>query len=139
QLEPPRAEAVPHTEPIVEGAARHQTFDLVTRAIERCANITPWVLVLDDLHRADSASLELLSQRVDEIGHMRVLVVATIRNVLGRPGQPVGTHLPYVLGHHNCERIPLERLSEQAVKTYVAGLLGKPDEGLGQIVFERSE
>lgn len=139
KLEPPRALAELHAQPIVEGAARHHTFDLVTRAIGRCASVSPWVLVLDDLHRADSASLELLSQLVDEIGQMRVLVVATLRNVRGRPGHPLESHLPHVLGHRNCERITLERLSEQAVRAYVAGWLGPQADDLGKVVFERSE
>jgi DNA-binding winged helix-turn-helix (wHTH) protein/tetratricopeptide (TPR) repeat protein len=136
KLEPSRAHSTLH---VVEGAARHHTFDLVTRAIGRCANVSPWVLVLDDLHRADSASLELLSQVVDEIGQMRVLVVATLRNVRGRPGHPLESHLPYVLSHRNCERITLERLSEQAVQAYVTAWLGPQAADLGKVVFERSE
>jgi DNA-binding winged helix-turn-helix (wHTH) protein len=126
------ATALPH-------ATRHRSFDLFSEAFARAAEEVAWVLVLDDLHRADAASLELLSYLIDEIAQRRILIVATLRNgSQGRPPRP-DTHLPYVLGHRNCERIVLDRLREPDVALYVAAVLDDGDGRLARAVFTKSE
>ena len=128
------------TQPLnFEGTARHLTFEAIAQAFVRAAHEAPWLLVLDDLHRADGASLELLGQLIDELAHARILIVATLRHTPGRPAPRPDTDLPYVLAHRNCERIALERLSEQEVVSYVASAIDDPDERLGRVVFEKSE
>ena len=121
------------------GAARHQSFDVFARAFSRAAASTPTVLVLDDLHRADAGSIELLSYLADEIARSRILVVATLRHPPGRSAPRPETQLPYVLGHRNCERIALLRLHEEDVAEYVAAQFDDADGRLGRAVFEKSE
>jgi len=137
RLEDTKREETDHLD--FTGAARHQTFEAIGQAFALAANDVPWVLVLDDLHRADGASLELLGQLVDEIAHTRLLLVVTLRHTPGRPAPRPDTHLPYVLAHRNCERIALERLREEDVLSYVAASIDNPDERLGKAVFARSE
>jgi len=120
------------------GPARHPGFDAILRSFVLAAEQTPWVLVLDDLHRADAASLELLSLLLDEIARSSILVIATLRHTQGRAPRPE-THLPQVLGHRNCERITLDRLRADDVATYVAAVLEDPDGSLGRSVFAKSE
>lgn len=122
-----------------EGATRHRTFEAIAQAFVRAAQDAPWLLVLDDLHRADGASLELLGQLVDELAHARILIVATLRHSPGRPSPRAETHLPYVLAHRNCERIALERLSESEVVSYVGSVIDDPDARLGRAVYAKSE
>ncbi|MEY4509880.1 MAG: hypothetical protein RLZZ450_2002 [Pseudomonadota bacterium] len=122
-----------------EGAARHRTFEAIAQAFVRAAQDAPWLLVLDDLHRADGASLELLGQLVDELAHARILIVATLRHSPGRPSPRTDTHLPYVLAHRNCERIALERLSESEVVSYLGSVIDDPDARLGHAVYAKSE
>jgi len=121
------------------GAARHQSFDVFARAFAKAAVDMPTVLVLDDLHRADAASIELLSFLADEIARSRILIVATLRHAPGRRAPRPETQLPYVLGHRNCERIALARLHEEDVARYVAAQLDDADGRLGRAVFEKSE
>jgi DNA-binding winged helix-turn-helix (wHTH) protein len=116
-------------------AGKHRIFDAITRLFTLAAEHTPCVLVLDDLHRADSASLELLRYWIDELPRRRVLVLATMR----KPLAPANPHLAHVLGHRNCERIALERLNESEVRAYVGALLDDPDGRLGRAVAEKSE
>ncbi len=118
---------------------RHHSFDLFARAFARAAEEAPWVLVLDDLHRADAASIELLGYLVDEIAHLRIMIVATLRHAPGRRSPRPDTHLPYVLGHRNCDRIALERLRESDVAAYVTALADDVDGELARTVFAKSE
>ncbi|MET0341306.1 MAG: AAA family ATPase [Polyangiales bacterium] len=109
------------------------------RAILSAAEVTPLVLVFEDLHRADAASLEVLSLLVDEIGHARVLVLATLRESLGERSRRAVTALPYVLGHSNTARVAIKRLPEPEVLEYVAAALDDHDEKLGRAVYEKSQ
>jgi DNA-binding winged helix-turn-helix (wHTH) protein/tetratricopeptide (TPR) repeat protein len=119
--------------------ARHRSFELFARAFSEAAKESAWVLVLDDLHRADAASLELLGYLIDEVAHERILIVATLRHASGRRSPRPGTHLPYVLGHRNCERIALERLRERDVASYLAPLIDDLDGRLASAVYAHSE
>lgn len=119
--------------------ARRRSFDKVMRALMQSARRAPLLMVLDDLHRADAASIELLSALVDQVARTSMLVVATLRTAAGgKPPRPE-THLPYVLGHRNCQRIILEPLSEPDVRAYVAALLDDHEGRLGKAVFGKSE
>jgi DNA-binding winged helix-turn-helix (wHTH) protein len=120
-------------------AERHELFEAMARELTAAAEQTPWLLVLEDLHRADAASLELLSHLLDEIARTRILVVATVRHT--RPRAPLlpETHLPRILGHRNSERIALERLQPLDVAAYVDALLDDPDGSLSRAVFDKSE
>jgi DNA-binding winged helix-turn-helix (wHTH) protein len=120
-------------------ATRHRSFDLFTEAFAHAAEERPWLLVLDDLHRADAGSLELLSYLIEEIAHLGILVVATLRHAPGRRAPRADTHLPYVLGHRNCERIVIERLREQDVAAYVSAVCEDADGQLARAVFAKSE
>jgi DNA-binding winged helix-turn-helix (wHTH) protein len=116
------------------GPRRHQGFAAIVRAFAFAAEQTPWLLVLDDLHRADDGSLELFSYLLDEIPRTRIFVVATLR-----PTSQAESLLAHVVGHRNTERIVVERLREEDVKTYVAALLDDANGTLGHAVFSKSE
>lgn len=62
-------------------AHRLVAFDRVARALRKIASEQPLVLVLDDLHAADRASIELLVFLARTIASARVLVVVTTREV----------------------------------------------------------
>lgn len=114
-------------------ASRDQIFDAVTRALILAAECTPYVVILDDLHRADTTTLELLHYLLPELSSTRVLSLATIgsdREV---------TALAQIVGHRNCTRIVLERLSEEEVASYVVATCGDADDAVCRVVFEKSE
>jgi len=120
-------------------ALPHHSFDLIVRAFVRAARSSTWVLVLDDLHRADAASLELLGSMIDALTHARILIVVNLRHAPGSRAPRPDTRLPYVLGHRSCERIVLERLHEEDVAGYVAALVDDADGAAGRTVFAQSE
>lgn len=69
----PELGAVPDAQPEAT-AARHRTHDAVCRLLALAAERSGWVVVLDDLHRGDAATLGLLAYLIDELARMRVLV-----------------------------------------------------------------
>jgi DNA-binding winged helix-turn-helix (wHTH) protein len=117
---------------------RHRIFETITRALTQASEQRPLLLVLEDLHRADAASIELLSHLLDEIARTRILIVATARWSRGAPPRPE-THLPRVLGHRNSERLLLQRLQPEDVSKYVSVLVGDADGSLSRAIFEKSE
>jgi tetratricopeptide (TPR) repeat protein len=61
-------------------AARFRLFDAVAGLLRRAAAARPLLIILDDLHAADAASLLLLRFVVREMRTARALVVATYRD-----------------------------------------------------------
>jgi predicted ATPase/DNA-binding winged helix-turn-helix (wHTH) protein len=58
---------------------RFRAFDAIARYLQRAARRTPLVLILEDLHAADAASLLLAHFLLREIRGARLLVVGTYR------------------------------------------------------------
>lgn len=101
--------------------SKQRLFDAVTRALSLISEYTPFVMILDDLHRADAASLALLHYLLPEIRRTRILVVATLSN---ERRAIENLSLRRVLGHGHCTRIELGPLSENDVASYVGAHLG---------------
>ena len=59
---------------------RFRLFDAAVRALAAAARTQPFLVVLDDLHRADEASLKLLRFAVLTLREVPVLVVGTYRD-----------------------------------------------------------
>ena len=62
-------------------SSQFQLFDSVTRLIKTASAHQPLVIVLDDLHWADHASLSLLEYLAGELDSTKLLVVGTARNI----------------------------------------------------------
>ena len=62
-----------------DDTARHRMFNAVLDVIERAAAIAPLILVLDDLHWAEPAALQLFRYLVDNLGATPVLFVLGFR------------------------------------------------------------
>lgn len=116
--------------------ASYRVFDIVARAMRALTADQPLLLVLDDLHWADAASLRLLAYLAPEISHLGLLVLVTLRNTETPPTDP---RLAATLGHRNCEYLELERLTELEVAEYTALRLGTAEPEVSQAVFSKSE
>jgi len=120
-------------------AAGHRAFEAIIQVLKRLSEQQPLVLLLDDLQWADEGSLRLLSYLVVEIDRWSILVVGTLRTTEFDPRDSRNKQLSYVLGHSNCERVVLDRLTESDVGDYVAALFGEDDVNLSRAVYEKSE
>ena len=97
EIVPDVREALPGLDQLPEVSreeARFRLLDSVPTFLKEASRSKPLMLVLDDLHWADDASLGLLQFVARELGQSRVLVVGTYRDVeLNRqhprsPGDP---------------------------------------------------
>lgn len=68
--------------------ARFQSFDAVSRFLATLAAPAGLVVVLDDVHWADAASLKLLEYVAADLRHARLLLIATFRDTEVRAGHP---------------------------------------------------
>lgn len=118
---------------------RHLAFEAVSRLLASAGKRAPLVLVLEDLHSADAASLELVLHLLDALAEQRVMLVATLRHAQPAMREVVRARLDAVLAHRSCERITLQRLREPDVRSYVLGLLGAGEEKLARAVFRKSD
>jgi DNA-binding winged helix-turn-helix (wHTH) protein len=105
-----------------QGTTRDRMLRELIDALDVVSREAPLVLVLEDLHWSDSATVDLLAMLARRRDPARLLVLATYRPAdvaLGaHPLQPVKQELQM---HGLCEEIALELLSETAVGDYVTG------------------
>jgi DNA-binding CsgD family transcriptional regulator len=77
----------------------------------------PTVLVIEDVHWADDATLDALVFLVRRIDQMPAVLVLTYRPEEIRQDQPVQRLLGHVAAAQRAHRLPLRRLSRSAVET----------------------
>ena len=101
--------------------ARFWVLEKLSRHLLKAGEGTPRVILLEDVHWADDASLDLLAFLAAELSQVSVLVVATARETLP-PGSEAWAKILPRLGP--CERIELAALKAKDVETYVAEVTG---------------
>ncbi|GAA1942489.1 helix-turn-helix transcriptional regulator [Microbacterium deminutum] len=116
------------TEAPVRGSAE-RLYDAVAEVLENVAAVRPVVLVIEDLHWVDQASLGLLRFLVRVIEHSRLLIVLTFRSdELGR-GSALRAWLPELDRNRRVTRLELARLDRRQVREMATAILdGPPDE-----------
>ena len=118
ELVPELRERLPQLEPVTDTApesARFRLFDAVTRLLERLSREASILVVLDDLHWADPATLLLLRFLAREIGELPIAVVGSYRDVELRRTHPLAGILGELARTPRCERVLLRGLSRDAV------------------------
>ncbi|WP_370971055.1 AAA family ATPase [Amycolatopsis sp. cg9] len=99
-------------------AARFRFVAVAADALVAAAGPAGLVVVLEDVHWADEASLRLLRHLAGEIRRSRLAVVATYRDN-GSAG-PLFEALPDLLGRPGTESLRLAPLTEPDVRAYLA-------------------
>jgi DNA-binding CsgD family transcriptional regulator len=131
---------LPPPEPLGDAALeRTRLFEAVSRLVERVAAERPVALLIDDLHWADAASLELLHYLARGLGARRVLLLGTYRldEARTQPGLRALVRSLQRLGL--AEELPIGGLDPEAVAALARALLGgePPAELLG-VLRERA-
>jgi class 3 adenylate cyclase len=96
---------------------KERTFAAILRHLERLADEAPVLAIFEDLHWADPTTLELLTHVVEQIEHMRLLLVVTSRPDaqfawMDRPAVSV---------------LPLGRLDRRQANALIDGVTGRSD------------
>lgn len=125
----------PHDE---ESTAR--LFELTARMLERLASDRTVVLVLEDLHWADTSTRHLLSYLFRALGSGRLVLVATYRADDVHRRHPLRPLLAELDRLRTVQRIELPRFNRAEVRRQLAGILAsQPEEDFVESVFERSD
>ncbi|HVL92057.1 MAG TPA: BTAD domain-containing putative transcriptional regulator [Acidimicrobiales bacterium] len=136
----PEAAAAGVAAPIDPEAARFRLYDSTTRLLLRASAARPLVLVLDDLHWADVASLRLLQFLAVEVRTGSLLVVGTFRDGEVSPGHPLAEALGALAREPALERLQLGGLDRGAVEAYIEAAAGsRVDAGVVDEVHDRTE
>lgn len=108
------------TDPVAARRALRRRFGEVVSALRTAAVGAPQVLVLEDLHWADSPSLELLAALAAHLPTMAVLVIGTYRDDELDPVTALGS----IVG--GAERLWLLGLESTAIAAILSDVLGRP-------------
>jgi len=106
------------------GRSRFRIFDAVRQFLSQAAQKVPIVLVLDNLHWADSPSLSLLEFLSEELQRSRLLIVGTYRDVDARRKTPLLSMLGGLRPSANVQRVHLTGLPKAALREVAEQLCG---------------
>ncbi len=124
-------------EPDVQGP---QLLELVLGLIERLADSSPVLLVIEDLHWADQSTLELVAYLVRALRAAPVAVVGTYRSDELHRSHPLRALLTSWDRSRAVQRVELGRFDRTEVASQLAAIQGaEPQPSLLDTVFERSE
>ncbi len=116
------------------GAERARLFAAVTQLLSEISAATPMLLVLDDLHAADDAGLQLLHHLARAAPEHSWLIVGTYREEEVSIASALGTLRTSLIRAGLCRRIDLGRFAQADCERFVASLL--PD-ALDPVLLER--
>ncbi len=115
-----------------------RVYDAASRALAAAASTTPLLVVLEDIHWADSSSLRLLGYAAEALTDAPVLIALT-RRTTDAPETPALAGALATLGRLGATRVPLQGLTPQGVALLVAEVLDEPAPELSAVVAERTD
>jgi DNA-binding SARP family transcriptional activator len=119
--------------------ARFHFFDAVTRLLTTTARSRPLVVVLEDLHWADEATMALLRFAVGAVRGSGLLIVATYRSVAVADRALLASTLGALAREPVVERLLLPGLRAEEARSLVTRLLGDaPGDELVADIIERT-
>ena len=129
-------------QPVVLGATHDRMLREMADALEALTADRPLVLVLEDLHWSDHATLDLIAWLARRREPARLLLLGTYRpvDVIVR-AHPLRAVAGELVLHGLSVEMPLELLSEEDVAAYLALRLpgGQVSEGLVRAIYQRTD
>ncbi|MFK4788656.1 AAA family ATPase [Microbacterium sp. ZW T5_56] len=130
----------PAATPLDRSSVRPEALgETIANLLEAASAARPVVVIVEDLHWADAATLSMLSFLLRALAGRRVLFVLTCRTDEVRRGGAVRTFLAESERARLLERITLPRLDASAVRELVVGLRGPMDDATIARLLQRSE
>jgi DNA-binding winged helix-turn-helix (wHTH) protein/predicted ATPase len=126
----------------VLGATRERMLREMGAALEVLASDRPLVLILEDLHWSDRATLDLISYMATQRQPAHLMMIGTYRSeeliVSGHPLRAVKQEL---VAKQQCEELRLTYLTEGAIAKYLSVRFAdnRFPGGLAQSIYERTE
>ncbi len=125
KLVPDLAQRIPGllpSSPLEPDQERLRLYQSVTRFVTELARTRPLVVVLDDLHWADAATLQLLRYLARNIRAERVLIVGTYRDVEVDRAHPLSSALSEMNRERLYRRVLVRRLTSQHVAAMIQSI-----------------
>ena len=125
----------------VFGASRERMLREFCELLEALSQTRPWIIILEDLHWSDYATLDVLSRFARRRQKAAVLILATYRpSDLLAPDHPLRAVHHELQIHGRCSELALDRLSEAEVEQYLALRFGPGDfaRSLAPVVMRRT-
>ncbi|MCS5722640.1 AAA family ATPase [Herbiconiux sp. CPCC 203407] len=107
------------------GQSAERVFDAVATALETVAGARPLIVVIEDLHWADQATLGLLKFLLRVLERARILFVVTYRSDELRRGHGLRGWIPELDRNRRVSRRELPRLTRRQVRQLTTTLLGR--------------
>lgn len=147
----PSAEELGHLVPEIEvapaehaadedpNAARFRLFDAVATFLRDVADRRPLVVVLEDLHAADTPSLLLLRFLASQLADVPMLVIGTYRDPELAPSDPRAIAIDQLRRDPNTVEMPLAGLRVADAARMVASTIGsRPDPGVVRALWRET-
>ena len=123
----------------VGSSAQARLFEAFLALLERLADRSPIVLVVEDLHWADRSTLDLLTFLVRNL-RAALLLVLTYRTDELHRRHPLRPFLAGLDRSGRAERLEVDRFDRVDLADLLAGILGtRPDDELVEGIYRRSE
>lgn len=120
--------------------ARFMLFDAFASFLKNVSREKPIVLIIDNLHWADDASLQLLEFITPDLAGIPILLVGTYRDMEVSRQHPLSRTLANLNRERSFQRIPLKGLTEQEVgRLAIAGAGTSLEPEIVRSINERSE
>lgn len=121
-------------------AARARVFTSLLGMLQRLSELAPVLLVVEDLHWADSASLDSLSFLLRSLHDERVAMLLTFRSDELHRHHPLRPWLGEVERLPTVARLELPPLRDDETRELVAAIVGgEPPDGLADRIHDRSD
>jgi class 3 adenylate cyclase/tetratricopeptide (TPR) repeat protein len=143
RLTPEIRRLIPDLPPPIElppEQARRFLFNSVWEFLDRASRLQPLLLILDDLHWADEATLQLVQHLAERIADAPVLVLGTYRDVELDTARPLARTLEELVRRRLVARISVKRLPVQEVRNMLEALARQePPATLVDAVYAETE
>ncbi len=122
-------------QPLSGDAARFRLFDSIVALLIAVARDTPMVVILDDLHWADTTSLLLLQFVAQHTRDLPLLLLGTYRSGEVSPKHPLADLVGELVRISGTERISLQGLSPDETRILIEAAVGRqlPDRTLNTV------
>ncbi len=105
-----------------QGTTRERMLRELIEALDALSMEAPLVLLLEDVHWSDAATIDLIAMLARRRDRARLLVLATYRPAdVAASAHPLGSVKQELHIHGHCEELALDFLGETAVGAYLAG------------------
>jgi DNA-binding SARP family transcriptional activator len=120
------------SEVLPDESERYLLYGAATDLLERCSELAPTLVVLDDLHWADRPTIQLLRHVATSCSQLRVMIVGTFRDSEIGAGHPLADALATFHREHGVDRLSLQGLGDSELLEMLESLLGEelPNHGV---------